>query len=724
MTDPAELSQINFAKNMEFFRKEHPRIYKSVQNVQKHPGRRKQLLYEPSAGGFCIVDENSALLFDYDPNESLQLDKKLHVRSRYRFKESERSSYVNKNYFKLCEMSFTEAPDDSNPPKKAIFAGVGAIHKTNLFLEKADIDVALIYEPDIEILFLATYAIPFYRYAESKKIFFLVSADDDETIEKFSHFKPEYNPLLCKIPANVKYDHALHGDKIIVKMSKFMHSAIHNDMSKLKNIASHLKNGYPYISAYRQLEEAPPLLLLSSGPSLDKSMEWVEKNMDRFVIAAVGSAAMRLCERGIRVDFLFSADPKKRIAKQFSALPSAFRDDLFFIAAEQTDPDVLSLFKRPVISDTPVRATVNHFAIENLVDLGFDKIYTLGNDAALAESLDEYSSGIVSDKEEVSTNEVIHIKGNIRPYVPTTQKLIGYLPEYTKIADIYPDVKFFNLSDGAFIEGFTPMQHEDIDPDSFPSIPKNRREAIMDLFSKSLYKDYYYPNISKRLAILKKVTKELKKWKDAPLEPSKSYCDYQQKRFKKLQRILEPAKSIQTYDWLMKLLYAIDVPTSVLLSPSRFTSRLKDLDRMNREIFFTMTKDYLSYLEGIANHASKQPFYEKYMQLHTDVFDERLFGVRHLKHRLTPLERRFLYRIKKEVNSRPIDKKIRSRIALYISLLEGDFKNGIEEFLKSASTPKERTMRAEWLRKLPMRIKGFTLSEEEHRLISMLIKGE
>lgn len=66
------------------------------------------------------------------------------------------------------------------------------------------------------------------------------------------------------------------------------------------------------IEIYKDIHKDRPALVVSTGPSLNKQLELLEKYKDLFLIIAVDPAIPILKERGIIPHFVLSIDPKKR----------------------------------------------------------------------------------------------------------------------------------------------------------------------------------------------------------------------------------------------------------------------------------------------------------------------------------------------------------------------------------------------------------------------------
>lgn len=90
------------------------------------------------------------------------------------------------------------------------------------------------------------------------------------------------------------------------------------------------------LSTYRDLHKNKPILVVATGPSLNKQMPLLERYKDQFVIVAVDPAVPILKSHGIVPQFVVSIDPKKRPYWKHNELD----DDTTFVIEIGCCPDV------------------------------------------------------------------------------------------------------------------------------------------------------------------------------------------------------------------------------------------------------------------------------------------------------------------------------------------------------------------------------------------------
>ena len=86
----------------------------------------------------------------------------------------------------------------------------------------------------------------------------------------------------------------------------------------LKNLP--ILAGAPDIAVLKGAFEGRTMILISAGPSLDESLEFVRENEDRCVIVAVNSSYRALRNAGIVPHFVLAADPYEYTAKGFDGV--------------------------------------------------------------------------------------------------------------------------------------------------------------------------------------------------------------------------------------------------------------------------------------------------------------------------------------------------------------------------------------------------------------------
>ena len=85
-----------------------------------------------------------------------------------------------------------------------------------------------------------------------------------------------------------------------------------------------------------------PVILVGAGPSLDKNIDILAKNQDKFIILCADVVAYRLIEEGITPDFICSIDPHPSICRFWKGLDTK---KLKLIAPTTTSPESLDIWQ-------------------------------------------------------------------------------------------------------------------------------------------------------------------------------------------------------------------------------------------------------------------------------------------------------------------------------------------------------------------------------------------
>ena len=314
------------------------------------------------------------------------------------------------------------------------------------------------------------------------------------------------------------------------------------------------KNNYPLFTDI-------PVLFIAAGPSLGHNIEWVKRNQSKYYIVAVGAALKTLIGSDIIPDLITSADADEVILKQF---PLEIRDRIQhipFLTASSTFKDVLNIFPKNNIilyelmcliktTSEPLKGySVGEITLKLLTILGANHIYMLGTDMALDQETGTSHSkehdfatthSITEDTQKensfIKKNEfhlkegTVVVRGNFRKKVITTTAFITSINAYKYNMNIIlqqnPSIKIFNLNDGAYLEGITPLKIEEV------LIPKEDKKDInlqekLHSYSTKKINQEDVENIKDTILIVNTLLSNIKKLKKLKL---KSYQEFQDKR--------------------------------------------------------------------------------------------------------------------------------------------------------------------------------------------------
>ncbi|MGH8018566.1 MAG: motility associated factor glycosyltransferase family protein [Opitutaceae bacterium] len=231
----------------------------------------------------------------------------------------------------------------------------------------------------------------------------------------------------------------------------------------------------PDVGALRNLFPGKPMVLISAGPSLDESLDFVRAACGRAVIVAVNSSYRAVRNAGVTPHFVLAADPREFTARGFEGVPV---DGCWLITTPIVNPAVPALFEGRCLGWSGAnelfcevrrrcglapgtafveQGTVSACAVDLAVLLGCDRVCLVGQD--LAVRTDGRSHAADSFYSDLNVNRVDPaacrmLPGNTLERVPVEEKLYVYLKAFEQLAARRPGLRFCNTARlGARIEG-------------------------------------------------------------------------------------------------------------------------------------------------------------------------------------------------------------------------------------------------------------------------------
>lgn len=220
-----------------------------------------------------------------------------------------------------------------------IIIGVGLGYHVKSVLELYPNIKVHLFEPNIQILLAALQGGVYFTLPSHRILSFSVGYDDDE--EKFrTSVREFFEPFLDKVyQQKVKilylpsYQRWFQKENNII--SDVVKKLIENKRIELHTILVHehrwtlnaLKNlpftlTTPSVQVLREKLNAKPLVIVSSGPSMEKEVEVLRQNRNRAIILAAGSSVNGMVYHGILPHAVVSFDPAPPNKNVFDLLNS------------------------------------------------------------------------------------------------------------------------------------------------------------------------------------------------------------------------------------------------------------------------------------------------------------------------------------------------------------------------------------------------------------------
>lgn len=235
----------------------------------------------------------------------------------------------------------------------------------------------------------------------------------------------------------------------------------------------------PELSALAGVFRGRPLVLVSAGPSLDESLDFIRAASRVAVIVAVNSSYRAVRHAGVVPHLVIAADPREFTARGFAGVPV---DGTFLVTTPIVHPDVVGLFqgrtfvwsgsnelflelRRRLGLPAGIRiveqGTVSACGVDLALILGCDRVCLVGQDLAVREdgrshAQDSFYTDFGTNRTD--TEECRRLPGNTLPEVLVESKLYIYLKTFEQLAAHRPQLKFCNTSRlGARIAGMPYM---------------------------------------------------------------------------------------------------------------------------------------------------------------------------------------------------------------------------------------------------------------------------
>lgn len=235
----------------------------------------------------------------------------------------------------------------------------------------------------------------------------------------------------------------------------------------------------PEIDSLAGLFRGRPAVLVSAGPSLDESLDFLRAARDIAVIIAVNSSYRALRRAGIVPHLVLAADPRDFTARGFAGVPT---DSTWLVTTPIVYPEVVRLFegrtfiwsganelftewRRRLGMPPGVRiveqGTVSACGVDLAIIMGCDRVCLVGQDLAVKDDGQSHASdSFYTDMQanHVDLSSCRKLPGNTRPAVWVEEKLYVYLKTFEQLALHRRQARFCNTARlGARIEGMPYM---------------------------------------------------------------------------------------------------------------------------------------------------------------------------------------------------------------------------------------------------------------------------
>lgn len=430
-----------------------------------------------------------------------------------------------------------------NRVHKIIFLGIGlGLHLLKI-VAKLNPQVIFIKEKNLETFRLSLFVTDYTQLAQDHFLYFSLTDDDEEEKENFIQFLDKgnnHNLNLKHIPFTLNYEselRRLQGHVLSQSYVAYGYSAM---LLRFIDSPRYLAQRYSFVNVNKihhgSIFSQKPVLLVFSGPSTLKNIEWLKANHHRFILVSALSTCKLLHHAGIVPNIVIHIDPGENSSLLFDGLDiKAYLKDAIVLLASNVDEKTVQQFDRSKIHFIEQGTTykkdfgklsapsVGEYAYGLFLILGTMNMFMLGIDLALDnETLQSHggfhafqTKGKIDEKDATLDpfSSVEYVQGNFLDKVPTFS---SYKISIMQVEIFTGMLKRFNqtihnLSNGAYLSGCDPLKIEDYNWEQLKPLAHATLTEDLNNFFKTISSDDFNEEDKGQLKYQIKEAKKLEK---------------------------------------------------------------------------------------------------------------------------------------------------------------------------------------------------------------------
>jgi hypothetical protein len=500
-----------FEKNIKYFYNNIPHFYKLLTSIKTRrykiindnilDTKTNQFIYEKS------INEDSKLLA-FNPIHNPLWHKEFFYENPLKFNEEDffiTGKIVNKMINKAKTLNYTENGFyfEKNFLPATVILGMLAGKHIELLAQKYDFQSLFIYEPEPEFFAISMYFVDYeklYKKLRGKLFIFIKNKINYFAIEKFYYERIITSSFSRFTLESYKHPFIEDAKEKFNEISVVKNRGWGTFEDEIKGIKNHLNNigNYPLLSTSKKLNI--PICIVANGKSLEKNINFIKKNKNSMIIISVGTAIKPLIKAGIESDFHIEQE-------RIDTLIEALKDILpnyngYFLGASVVKPEVFKMAKNPLMYIREAFSLEkNYFTLKysspivGNTGVAFasafsHEIYLCGMDLGFRLGERKHSKGSFYDDKKDVEKSGIKVKGNFSEDIYSDSLLLSSKKNIESLIK-YKNLKVYNLSDGAYIEGSIPLKDKNL-----PEIDKKKYiQKILDCFNT----DIHYKNPQKNI---------------------------------------------------------------------------------------------------------------------------------------------------------------------------------------------------------------------------------
>lgn len=368
---------------------------------------------------------------------------------------------------------------------KYIFCGFGNGMYIREILKRADTTARiLVYEPSVRLFSFVLHSVDvadlladervtviaesYYERSFEDELYRIVTYSDLENLVYQAY--PNYEKLFS---AQVKEtDHIIQVmySSIRATQNVLDRYGVYYTRNGLRNIR-HFFNGKSVNDFYLKMEKDIPVIIVASGPSLDKNIDVLKEAKGKCLLVGLDSSMKALMKHNVIPDIFVSVDAKKHI----NHFKDERIDNIPIICELSSNFQVLDKIKAHKFFINDMNPYINHFfskrqllfpvfttggSVANTAcaifsSMGFQTIIMVGQDLAYTDNR-THSASTLRGEWDLDAGELdgIIVEGYNGGKVKTSYEFQLYLKWFEEEIIKNPDVKFINATEGgAMIHG-------------------------------------------------------------------------------------------------------------------------------------------------------------------------------------------------------------------------------------------------------------------------------
>lgn len=510
-----------YLRNMTVFSQIMPHIFESFQHYQP----KKRHIYMEESGDLNLFrDDIGVPLFSANPKQQaakkvaqalIKPNKTLLNLERTDNHPTRHVHYSNKMLDQKNQHSQGLEPLQGWPDfvGSTILFGIELGYQLELLLAQRSIKHLYLYEYDLDFFYYSLFAIEWQpvleRYnQDGRTIHFFLGVEAEEFTEKYLRQLEENGYFMApETYLHIAYS-SPENDLAIAYFKKhyarqvmgwgFFDDALIGVAQGLKSLPTTKLAHFQGRDALPKWVSNIPVFILGNGPSLDQGIELIKEVREQVLLVCCGSTINTLKKLGITPDIHVDIERLKQTVDKFLFLDQEYLDKIWGLSVNVMHPGFFDCFKRSGMAMKPGEAitslmlgqaralgdtkeyvqlnycnpVVANLALSYVHLFGFNNVYYLGVDNGFKDKGSHHSvhSGYYKDGKESGFQtfqqaKLIEREGNFGGTVYATGMMDTsrvQLEALTRLLNKRRNFASFNLSDGAKIEGVTPLLLEDV----------------------------------------------------------------------------------------------------------------------------------------------------------------------------------------------------------------------------------------------------------------------